>query len=67
MDNSDSDSEVYTPPELLETAQTTTLNLLPDKSRKFYELAYKAFMDWRSRKQANKFLFSESCLLPLKS
>lgn len=61
MSNSNSDSEVYTPPEIVETAKATSLNLLPDKSRKLYNTAYKTFMDWRSDKNASS--FSENTLL----
>ena len=58
-----SDSEMEcTPPELRESAQQITLNLLPEKSKARYEKAYKNFREWCLEKGAQNFT-SESVLL----
>ena len=53
LDNSDSDEEcsTTTPPEIKEIANSATLSLLPDKSRKIYEITYKRFRDWCADKK----------------
>lgn len=56
-----SDEENCTPPEIVQAAKTTTENLLPTKSGKLYEAAYRSFMEWRDGKKANS--FSENVLL----
>lgn len=60
MENLDN-IENCTPPDVQEVAKLTTLNLLPQRSRKKYELTYKNFMDWRRTKSTNS--FSENVLL----
>lgn len=59
--NFDSEDNNLTPSEILEEAKAATLKLLPEKSRKQYELAYKAFMDWRKNRNVNS--LSEDVLL----
>ena len=51
-DSSDSDDNdvMGTPPEILQEAKDASLNLLPEKSRKIYNNAYRQFMDWRNQK-----------------
>lgn len=61
MDDINSDEENYTPPDIVEAAKITSVDLLPKKSRNLYEKAYKAFMDWRDRKKTTS--FSENVLL----
>lgn len=58
MDTDDFDN---TPPEILEKAAKVTLDLLPEISRKKYELAYEKFMEWRRNTKIKS--FSESVLL----
>ena len=53
MAESDSEGIECTPPEIRETAQAVTLNLLPEKSKKNYELVYASFMDCRTKKKSN--------------
>ena len=36
--------------EILQEAKDASLNLLPEKSRKIYNNAYRQFMDWRNQK-----------------
>lgn len=60
--DTDSENEMScTPPDITNAAEITSLNLLPEKSRKLYISVYKSFMDWRIAKNANS--FSESVLL----
>lgn len=51
MDNMEDEELVLTPPEVLETASTVTLSLLPDKSRKLYEKTYNEFIVWCQEKK----------------
>ena len=47
---SDDENEFQsTPPEIRAAAHTASLELLPEKSRKNYTLAYNNFMDWREK------------------
>ncbi|KAF2879540.1 hypothetical protein ILUMI_26624 [Ignelater luminosus] len=60
MDNNNENDEVdikYTPPEIVETS----LNHLPERSKRLYQIAYNQFMAWRLEKQINS--FSERVLL----
>ena len=41
-----SDSDSDNPAEIYEAANTATLNLLPEKSRKIYLKQYEIFMEW---------------------
>lgn len=62
-EDSESDSPLeYTPPNIIEAARNTSLNLLPKKSRERYKIAYKQLMDWRTVKNI-KSSFSENVLL----
>lgn len=61
MENSSSDDENCTPPDVLDTAKAMTHNLLPEKSRKFYEKTYQEFLAWKTDKKAMS--FSENVLL----
>lgn len=56
-----SELENCTPPHIVEAARITSLNLLPEKSKKKYEMVYKCFMSWR--KNHNVGSFSENVLL----
>jgi len=38
--------ENNTPPELKESAKSTTANLVPESSKRQYETAYEKFADW---------------------
>lgn len=58
-DSSDMDC---TPPTILEAAKATTLELLPIKSRKRYELANSQFEDWRKKNNV-KSSYSENVLM----
>lgn len=61
-DGDDSDVEMCeTPPEIRDAATTVTNNLLPEKSRKQYEKAYKDFMAWIATKNTRS--VSENVLL----
>jgi len=51
----DSDSEQLTPPSIVEAAQVTTLNLLPETSKKLYQRAYGLFMDWKKTQKTTSF------------
>ena len=44
------------PPEIVEAAKEETLNLLPDKSKRLYVLAYNNFKSWRSTKKTTLFV-----------
>jgi hypothetical protein len=62
-EDSESDSPLEcTPPKITEAARNTSLNLLPEKSRERYKIAYKQFMDWRTVKNI-KSSYSENVLL----
>jgi hypothetical protein len=50
-----------TPPEIREAAEVASLNLLPEKSRKVYNMAYESFLNWQKEKKTTS--FSESTLL----
>ena len=41
--------------EILNAANAAFSNLIPEKSKKFYELTYRKFMKWRERKQCRSF------------
>lgn len=43
------------PEELREIAKDVALNLLPDKSKRLYTVAYNGFKKWRSEKKSNSF------------
>ena len=61
MSSSDEEVAICTPPSILEAARTTSEELLPQVSKKKYEIVYTAFMDWRSEKNINS--YSENVLL----
>lgn len=50
-----------TPPEIMEAANSASMNLLPAKSREKYENAYKRLMDFRQSKKTES--FSENVVL----
>lgn len=50
-----------TPPDIAQTEEMVTLNLLPQKSRLKYEKNYKKFIDWCSIKKVKS--YSENVLL----
>lgn len=59
---SDSENSIHgTPPEITELAEATAANLLPQKSKGFYDKAYQTFMDWRIQKKTNS--LSENVIL----
>lgn len=59
---SDSDETFsLTPLEVLKAAEETSINLLPEKSRKKYEKVYNEFLNWRCAKNTSS--FSENVLL----
>jgi hypothetical protein len=58
--NSDSEMEL-TPPNILEAANITSENLIPQISKDKYKAAYNAFMDWRNKENTTS--FSENVLL----
>lgn len=47
MDFDSAQEQMCTPPEIRKIATDTCLKLLPEKSKKKYENAYKIFMDWK--------------------
>lgn len=62
MEKSSSEDELaLTPPEIMEAANITSLNLIPEISKKKYEATYKQFMEWRIEKKSNS--CSENVLL----
>lgn len=50
-DNNDEEEFVGTPPEVSELANAASLNLLPWKSRKQYEISYNRFKEWCFKKK----------------
>lgn len=50
-----------TPPEVAESANSASLNLLPEKSRSLYEKTYAEFISWCNEKQVKH--YSETVLL----
>lgn len=58
---SDSEKISSTPPNVKHLALIATENLLPTISRERYDVAYKNFMDWKCKNNANS--FSETVLL----
>jgi hypothetical protein len=52
--DSDSDLEL-TPPNITEAAKSTTLNLLPETSRKMNQRAYNLFLEWKANQNAKSF------------
>lgn len=61
IDDSDEEEFVGTPPEVSEIAKTASLNLLPSKSRKQYEISYNRFKEWCFDKKVVN--FTENVLL----
>lgn len=55
MDSDDSDILVCTPEEIVEAANTASMNLLPEKSKEQYLKEYQQFMNWRNEKDVNSF------------
>jgi hypothetical protein len=52
----DSDSDLkLTPPNITEAAKSTTLNLLPETSRKMYQRTYNLFLEWKANQNAKSF------------
>ena len=47
------------PPELRVLAENVAQDLLPSKSKKYYEAAYEKFVEW----EKNKAIISENCRL----
>lgn len=56
-----SDSLICTPEEITEKAKEVTLHLLPDKSKKKYDMQYDIFMKWCASNHVKR--YSESVLL----
>jgi len=42
-------SEPLTPPHMVETANAVSLNLLPEKSKERYILAYEKILKWKKK------------------
>lgn len=61
MDYESDESVSCTPEDVIESATTATMNLLPTKSMEQYLKEYNIFMDWRIKKDINS--FSERVLL----
>ena len=62
MSDSDESNEISgTPPEILNAARKASLDLLPEKSRKQYEIVYKRFKEWCERNKVNH--ISENIML----
>jgi hypothetical protein len=61
MDIENENDFSLTPPEIRDTAEVASLNLLPEKSRKVYNMAYESFLNWQKEKKTTS--FSESTLL----
>lgn len=59
--NDDDANFACTPPEIRDAAKIASLDLLPERSRQNYEIAYNAFMKWRLNKNVSS--FSEDTLL----
>ena len=59
MSNQNSQEILCTPPELRELAENVAQDLLPSKSKKYYEAAYEKFVEWKKKKA----ITSENCLL----
>ncbi|KAJ8914796.1 hypothetical protein NQ315_014539 [Exocentrus adspersus] len=53
--DSDMDSINCTPEDIIESAVTATMNLLPAKSKEKYLKEYDSFMEWRIKKGINSF------------
>ncbi len=62
-DVSSSEDEVFTstPPNIMEMAEESTKNLLPEKSKGRYNQVYKFFMDWRLQNKVKS--FSENVMM----
>lgn len=44
----DSDTDLdLTPPNIIEAAKVTTLNLLPETSKSMYQSTYNLFLNWK--------------------
>lgn len=52
MENEYDENYISDTPDMTEAANVT---LLPEKSKKTYEMAYKTFMEWRSKKNITSF------------
>lgn len=50
-----------TPPEITNAAKEVSINLLPEKSRKNYEIVYNKFNEWRLKNKTSS--FSEDTVL----
>lgn len=61
MDSENYISDPNTPPSIIETANTVSNNILPDKSLQSYEFVCRKFVDWGNDKQINS--FSENVLI----
>jgi len=55
--------ENNTPPELKESAKSTTANLVLESSKRQYETAYEKFADWRKTNNVPTNYFSENVIL----
>ncbi|KAJ8914785.1 hypothetical protein NQ315_014526 [Exocentrus adspersus] len=55
MDSDSEESINCTPEDIIESAVTATMNLLPAKSKEKYLKEYDSFMDWRIKKGINSF------------
>lgn len=53
--NETDSSNPLTPAEIVQTAQSTIENLLPQKSRERYINVYNKFMDWKTKNRAKSF------------
>lgn len=60
MDISDSELD-FTPPDIAEKAKKATLDLLPEKSRRKYEIQYDIFVNWCRSNKIKK--YTENALL----
>lgn len=56
-----SESELETPPNIVEAANITCSNLIPEISKEKYTTAYNLFLDWRKEQKTNS--CSENVLL----
>ena len=57
------ESELCTPPEIVEAARNATNFLIPSKSKKLYDVAYSSFKKWKIEKNIPAFSFNENTLL----
>lgn len=61
MESSDEEHNIYIPMEILESAESAKLELLPTKSKKLYEKTYNEFIKWRN--ENNVKVITEDILL----